>query len=270
MIPQFDKNKIRLHFSSAAPNYDKASVAQRQSADNLLEAALALPHSPRRIIDVGCGTGYASYKLKSLFPAASLVSLDMAYGMLSHAKKRFGQSGSFNGICGDAENLPFKSGSADLIFTNAAIHWCNQIEQTLAGFRQVLKPGGYLLGAAFGSGTLREINRAWETVDPERIDAHRHKFPGISDWAKLLPEGEWEALSLEAKFITLYFPDTREALDSIRRAGAKNALTGKQKSLTGKKLFFRFLSELEKLREPKGIPLTYEVIYFKAVKPRRE
>lgn len=267
MIPQFDKKKISRHFTEAAPNYDNASVVQRQSADNLLETARTLPLDPERILDVGCGTGYASHRLRSLFPQAFLVSLDLAAGMLRHARIRFGLGNSFNGLSGDAESLPFKSGSVDLIFTNAALQWCNQIERTLAGFRKILKPGGYLLGATFGPGTHREITRAWETVDPNQGHAHRADFPKLSDWTNMFRSGNWDARSLEAKLITLHFTTPREALDSVRRVGAKNALTRKRKSLTGKKMFSRFLNELEKLREPGGIPLTYELIYFKAVKP---
>ena len=32
----------------------------------------------------------------------------------------------------------------------------------------------------------------------------------------------------------------------------------------GRKIFFKFVDELEKQREPKGIPLTYEIIFLSA------
>jgi malonyl-CoA O-methyltransferase len=262
MTEQFDKKRISQHFSVSAPNYDTASVVQRQAADDLLLMARELTSAPERIIDIGCGTGYASHKLKNHFPYSFLVSLDLAEGMLMQARKHFEVEGSFNGLRGDVEFLPIKNNSVDLIFTNATLQLCNQIEQTLAEILQVLNPGGVFLGSTFGPATLNQIYDAWEAVDPENIDEHRFSFHSTSYWKNIFNFGEWVNPTIEVKTQTQYYPTAMEALKSIRMAGVKNSLSARKKSLTGRKIFFKFVDELEKKREPEGIPLTYEIIFF--------
>ena len=164
MTEQFDKKKISQHFSISAPNYYRASVVQRQAADELLNMTKGLASPPGCIIDIGCGTGYASRKLKNIFPDSFIISLDLAEGMLRQAKKCLGAGNSFNGVRGDVEFLPIKNNSAQLIFTNATLQLCNQIELTMEGMQQVLKPGGTFLGTTFGPATLHTHIRSWLQV----------------------------------------------------------------------------------------------------------
>ncbi|MGV7222064.1 MAG: malonyl-ACP O-methyltransferase BioC [Nitrospinales bacterium] len=266
MTEQFDKRRISQHFSISAPNYDSASVVQRGAADELLSMAKGLALPPKRIIDIGCGTGYASRKLKNIFPDSYIISLDLAEGMLHQAKKCFDVGQSFNGVRGDVEFLPFKNNSTDLIFTNATLQLCNQIEQTMDGMQRVLKSGGTFLGTTFGPATLKQIYRAWEVVDPGNIAEHRFNFHPTTYWDSIFSAGDWESHSLEVKTQTQYYPTAMEALNSIRMAGVKNSLNARKKSLTGRKIFFKFVDDLENQRESKGIPLTYEIIFFQANK----
>jgi malonyl-CoA O-methyltransferase len=266
MTEQFDKKRISQHFSISAPNYDRASVVQRQAADELLNMAKGLASPPGRIIDIGCGTGYASRKLKSIFPDSFIISLDLAEGMLKQAKKCFGAGNPFNGVRGDVEFLPIKNNSAQLIFTNATLQLCNQIELTVDGMQRVLKSGGIFLGTTFGPTTLKQIYQAWEVVDPDNIAEHRFNFYPTDYWDSIFTAGDWGAHTLEVKVQTQYYPTAMEALNSIRMAGVKNSLNARKKSLTGRKIFLKFVDELEKQREPQGIPLTYEIFFFKANK----
>jgi len=264
MTDQFDKKKISQHFSISAPNYDSASVVQRQAADDLLQMAGELVSAPERIIDIGCGTGYASNKLKRIFSDSFLISLDLAEGMLRQAKINFADDNSFNGLRGDVEFLPVKNHSVDLIFTNATLQLCNQIEQTLTEIHQALKPGGAFLGTTFGPATLNQIYQSWEIVEPDNIDEHRFSFNSAAYWKTIFSSGEWVNPTIDVKTHTQYYPTAMEALKSIRMAGVKNSLSARKNSLTGRKTFFKFVDELEKKRESQGIPLTYEIIFINA------
>ena len=264
MTEQFDKKRISQHFSISAPNYDSASVVQRGAADVLLSMAKKLSVPPGRIIDIGCGTGYASRELKNIFPDSFIVSLDLAEGMLRQAKKYIAVDDSFKGLRGDVEFLPIKNNSADLIFTNATLQLCNNIEHTLTEIHQALTPGGAFLGTTFGPATLNQIYRAWEIVDSDNIDGHRFSFHSADYWGNIFNSGEWGSPTIDVKTHTQYYPTAMEALKSIRMAGVKNSLSARKNSLTGRKIFFKFVHELEKQREPQGIPLTYEIVFFSA------
>ena len=55
---------------------------------------------------MGCGTGYFSRALAELLPASQGVALDIAEGMLNHARPL---GGAQHFIAGDAERLPLKA-----------------------------------------------------------------------------------------------------------------------------------------------------------------
>lgn len=98
--------------------------------------------APRRVLDVGCGTGLLTARLARELPGASVVGCDFSDGMLAHARAHRGPLGW---VQGDAERLPFRDRSADAIVSTEAFHWFPDQRRALAEFRRVLVPGGRLL-----------------------------------------------------------------------------------------------------------------------------
>lgn len=80
-----DKRQVAASFSRAAASYDSVAELQRDVGGQLLHR---LPQAfvPRRWLDLGCGTGYFSRALGERFPDGQGVALDIAEGMLNHAR----------------------------------------------------------------------------------------------------------------------------------------------------------------------------------------
>lgn len=97
---------------------------------------------PRRILDVGCGTGELVGRMRAAFPQAAVVGCDFSPGMLRRATDK--QSGA-DWVRGDAGRLPFRAGSFDAITTTEAFHWFPDQDLALREFHRVLAPGGQLL-----------------------------------------------------------------------------------------------------------------------------
>ena len=53
------KRAVRKAFDRAADAYDAVATVQRSASDHLLAMVAAQTLQPRRIVDAGCGTGYA-------------------------------------------------------------------------------------------------------------------------------------------------------------------------------------------------------------------
>lgn len=57
----------------------------------------------------------------------------------------------------DEEHLPFEENSIDLLISNLALHWVNDLPGTFQQILKCLKPDGVFLASIFGGETLYEL-----------------------------------------------------------------------------------------------------------------
>ncbi len=95
----------------------------------------------RRVLDIGCGTGQLSARIRRELPKARVVGCDFSAGMLRRAAARGGAAW----VQGDAAHLPFAAGSFDALVSTEAFHWFPDQPAALREFRRVLSPRGRLL-----------------------------------------------------------------------------------------------------------------------------
>ncbi len=90
------------------------------------------------VIDIGCGPGNIFATLKG--KPQCLIGVDIAPKSLELAGKL-----GYTPILADANNLPFKSGVADLVTLNATLHHCENMDAVLKEAARLVKPGGVLV-----------------------------------------------------------------------------------------------------------------------------
>ncbi|WP_254536561.1 methyltransferase domain-containing protein [Halomarina litorea] len=96
-----------------------------------------------RVLDVGCGTGFATEGLLEV--TEDLYGLDQSPHQLEKAYEKFGKRGPVQFHLGDAERLPFADDSFDAVWSSGSIEYWPDPVATLAEFRRVVKPGGPVL-----------------------------------------------------------------------------------------------------------------------------
>jgi len=96
---------------------------------------------PSRVLDIGCGTGLLTSRIRAVFPRARIVGCDFSGGMLAHAARR---DPSVHWVQGDGGRLPFADRAFDTIVSTEAFHWFPDQAAALAEFFRVLEPGGRL------------------------------------------------------------------------------------------------------------------------------
>ncbi|OGS90462.1 MAG: malonyl-[acyl-carrier protein] O-methyltransferase BioC [Gallionellales bacterium GWA2_60_18] len=268
---EIDKHEVRRAFSRAAADYDAAAVLQREVCARMLERLDYVKLQPARILDAGCGTGWGARQLAQRYPAARVVALDIAIGMLhaarSHAGWRqrwFGGAGPVQ-LCGDIEALPLAADSVEMVWSNLALQWCNDLPAAFAGLHRVLKTEGMLMFSSFGPDTLKELRQAFHGVDGYN---HLNRFADMHDVGDMLMQAGFAEPVMDMEYMTLTYDDVRGVLDDLKRIGAHNATAGRSQGLTGKAKWAHMLENYERLRRDGKLPATYEVVYGHAWKPQ--
>ena len=256
-----DKRQVAASFSRAAASYDSVAQLQRDVGHTLL-ARLPLAFAPCRWLDMGCGTGYFSRVLGDRLPASHGVALDIAEGMLNHARPL---GGATHFIAGDAERLPLQAASCDLIFSSLAVQWCANFDAVLSEAYRVLRPGGVLAFASLCVGTLDELRESWRAADGL---VHVNRFRTFEAYQQLCAASGLWAVSLERLPHVLHYPDVRSLTHELKALGAHNLNPGRPGGLTGRARIVALVDAYEQFRQAQGLPATYQVVYAVLEKPR--
>ncbi len=254
------KQQVAASFSRAAASYDSVAELQRAVGQCLLQR-LPAQLQPTRWLDLGCGTGHFSRALAQRFPQAEGVALDIAEGMLRHARPL---GGATHFVAGDAESLPLHSGSVELLFSSLAVQWCAGFAAVLAEARRVLRPGGVLAFSSLCVGTLHELRASWEQVDGL---VHVNRFRAFEDYQRLCQASGLRLHSLEVLPHVLHYPDVRSLTHELKALGAHNLNPGRPTGLTGRERMRCLLEAYEAFRDDAGLPATYQVLYAVLEKP---
>jgi len=267
---QIDKQQVRRAFSRAAANYDATAVLQREVCTRMLERLDYIKMQPARVLDAGSGTGWGGRQLAEKYPTAQVVSLDIAIGMLRSAQGRSGWWQKLFGgtqqlqLCADVEALPLAANSVEMIWSNLAVQWCNDLPATFVELNRVLKVEGLLMFSTFGPDTLKELRQAFSGVDDHN---HLNRFADMHDMGDMLVQAGFAEPVMDMEYFTLTYEDVRGVLQDLKTIGANNATAGRGQGLMGKNAWARLLENYEKLRRDGKLPATYEVVYGHAWKP---
>ena len=263
------KRAARRAFELAAATYDTSAVLHREVARRLFEHLDPIRIEPRRIVDLGCGTGPAFESMGKRYPQAQLIGIDFSMAMLHRARGRtswlrraLGHGGP-RLVCADAERLPLAHGSVDFIFSNLALQWCRP-ENIFVEAARVLPPGGLLMFSTLGPDTLKELRAAFG-------ECHVHDFVDMHDLGDALVHAGFADPVMEMELITLEYATVGDLARDLKATGAHNALDQRARGLTTPRRWKRMAERYETQRRGDALPATYEIVYGHAWKtaPRR-
>jgi malonyl-CoA O-methyltransferase len=160
-VNRVDKARVRRSFSRSAAAYDGHAAVQRTVQDRMLAAIAEIAAGPRRVLDVGSGTGALLARLAAARPALRTAAIDLAPGMAAATRARLPAALV---AAADADALPFRDGAFDLVLSTSTLQWLPRLEPAFAEARRVLAPGGVLAVALFGARTLHELRDAWRAA----------------------------------------------------------------------------------------------------------
>ncbi len=267
---EIDKRQVRRAFSKAATHYDAAAVLQREVCVRMLEKLDIIKIRPARVLDVGSGTGWGTRQLGERYPQADITALDIAFGMLQVARgtsnwwQKLFSGSKQRFLCADVEALPLAAQSMDMVWSNLAVQWCNDLPATFAGLHRVIRTDGLLVFSTFGPDTLQELRTAFDGVDGYN---HVNRFADMHDIGDMLVEAGFADPVMEMERLTLTYDDVKAVMQDLRSIGAHNATAGRAPGMLGKARWARIVQNYETLRRNGKLPATFEIIYGHAWKP---
>jgi malonyl-CoA O-methyltransferase len=256
-----DPRAVAASFGAASRGYDEAAALQSQVRDELLSRLDLLREPPRDVLDLGAGTGLAAVELKRRYRRARVTAVDIAGPMLEVARSRSRFWRPIRCVEADARRLPFDDASFDLVFSNLMLQWLHPPDEALAEVRRVLRPGGLLLLSSFGPETLQELRAAWSAADD---GVHVIDFVDMHDLGSALQRAGLDEPVLDTDRHLRHYPDARTLMRELKAMGAHNVDARRARGLTGRAAFGRMLEAYERMRTPRGLPATWQVVYATA------
>jgi len=154
---------------------------------------LLAPMPGERILDLGCGDGALTVKLRDA--GADVLGVDGSPDMVAAARAL-----GLDAQVVDGHALDFDA-AFDAVFSNAALHWMVQPADVIAGVARALKPGGRFVGEFGGMGNVAAIRTALiATLAEDGVAADLKDiwyFPSVAEYGDLLRQGGFDVQTCE-------------------------------------------------------------------------
>lgn len=268
MESHINQHQVAQAFNRAAPHYAQFSALQQEVAKRLDEHLNFIKITPKRMVDIGCGTGFLSVRLQERYPKADLLALDIAPTMTSICQQRLGRrwlpwQPHRQVLCADAARLPLQDGCCDLVASNLTMQWLADPAVMLREMRRVLAPDGVILFSTFGRSTLTELRQTLVTIDPEKSGLVL-PFPDVMSLGDLLNNAAVQMAVTDSDHIVLSYADTNALVRELKGMGASaRAIRFRRGGLGGRKLL-RQLAAGYPINEDGRIAASFEVLYGQA------
>ncbi|MGK7344628.1 MAG: methyltransferase domain-containing protein [Candidatus Nitrospinota bacterium M3_3B_026] len=261
-------SRIKNAFDKSAPGYDDYARFQNETSRALAERIAALRLDNAVALDIGCGTGALSAALSASGAFRMALGCDISGGMLRAAMRKRNGNGALRLAQADAVRLPVREGAVDIVVSNLALHWVEDLSTALRQAAAVLRRGGRMALTVLGPSTFNEIRRAARAAlarEGKRADDSMfHRFVG---------EGELQdaagaaglSMTTESGVHVRVFESPESLMRTLKRQGVQNS-PGFSGLGLGRRRVMRAFAEEYANRFPAqgGVRVTYEVIYVSA------
>ena len=112
--------------------------------------SLAADPPPRRILDLGSGTGAGAFALLERFDQADVIAVDVSAEMLRRLSSKarvLGVAGRIRTVQADLDTARPAIDAVDLVWASSSLHHMADPDRVLAGVFGTLRPGGLLVVA---------------------------------------------------------------------------------------------------------------------------
>ena len=264
-MQMIDRHKVRNAFGRQATEYESHAAVQKRVIARFVELLKREELAPRRLLDVGAGTGVLLRSLRGIYGDAGTVGIDIAIGMSLTARKNLEADGRTFIMTADAEQLPFAAASFDLVTSTSTFQWLADLKKAFGEVFRVLAPGGLFCFTLFGEQTLHELRTCYRLAlnamgCPE--EDRSHTFFAEKEVTSALECAGFADCHVTSELDVELHGDVPDLLRSLKRIGAGSASPIMPRGLAGRHVMLEMMGRYRREYARKtGIPATYEILY---------
>lgn len=254
---------IARRFSVAAKTYDRYATLQRAVARRLIQG-LDPQAQPSCILEIGCGTGLLTQRLRRRYPAAWIDAFDASPAMLSAARARLGDDRYVRWHLADASTFHPRD-HYDLVASSCVLHWIDPLDAVLVRAAGWMAPGGRLAAAVMVNGTLAELRAARARAAPDKPPG---AFPKPVDLRRALMMTGLRSTRLRVETIRCILPSAADVVHRLHAQGlTAGPLAGSGRPLTRGELH-RLIAEYDRCSTTaRGVRATYCTAFLEGIQP---
>lgn len=252
LIDSTRKLAIAEAFGKAARAYDQHAQFQRDIGNELLDL-LPADLQGKRVLDIGCGTGYFTSLLAQR--GAIVTAADLSIEMLKQTELRCGTS-IYRYCQADAEALPFDNQQFDIVFSSLALQWCDDLADPLKELHRVTKKGGTVVFSTLMSGSLFELQKAWAEIDSYQ---HVNQFLSENQIKIALEQAGSQNHQLDLRTVQLWYASAFSLMRDLKGIGA-TYVGERSPGLTKKSTLSKVEAQYQQFKNDDDLlPATYQV-----------
>lgn len=259
----FDPSAVRQHRMRAAgrPN---AEFLFAECAERLVDRLTDINRKFTRILDLGARDGMLGRRMRERGAIELLVASDPVAAFVGKAPEPH--------LVAEAEALPFAEASFDLVLSNLALHWTNDLPGALLQLRHALKSDGLLLVSLLAGDTLHELRQALIEAESEIENGASPRvspFADPRDLAGLLQRAGFALPVVDTDRIEVTYPDALSLMRDLRSMGESNAVAARRRNFTRRATLLRAVEiyQARFTRADGRIPASFEIATLTAWAP---
>ena len=248
----------RVNFSNPM-SYEELGVVQRTVAGKLSRCLPAT--TPKRILEIGCGSGFLTRILVDMYPEAEIVALDLSKQMIAFAASENAGAGV------EWQHIDFldyvSSEPFDLIVSSSSLHWLPNLTNAFIKIKSLLTEGGTCIFSAMLKDTFIELQQCRAAVAPS--SKPRVVLPLIDEFITAIRNAQLSIDFSQKEKEEITYQHGYEFLKVINRMGVSG--TAAQDQILNLSQLIKLAKLYEQyFKTPEGrIKVSYDVGYIRLV-----
>jgi SAM-dependent methyltransferase len=255
----FDRQVLRDH-RHRATTLGASTFLLDRVAEDFAERLATVLRQFDRALDLGTPTDALRRVLAASGKVRTIIAADVLVG------------GDTLAVMADAEALPFRDATLDLVVSALALQFVNDLPGTLIQIRRALKPDGLFLAALVGGDTLTELRQAFAAAEAEiedGISPHVAPFADLREMGTLLQRAGFALPVTDIDRLTVRYASPFDLMHDLRRMGASNPLIERRRQPLKRATLMRMVEiYAERFADTDGrIRATFEIVWLSGWAP---